>query len=245
MALIIPRSLEGGLSRVDPPARVLVVEDEEQIREMIRFALEKAGLAVTGVESGEEALDTVRRERPDLVLLDLMLPGVDGLEVCRRLRTDRETAGIPLIILSARDEEKDIVAGLEYGADDYLTKPFSPSILVARVRAVLRRRGTVAPAADRDTISAQDIALDRRRREVLVSGDRVDLTFTEFEILWLLAGNPGQVFTRARIVEGVRGMDAAITERAVDVRLVGLRRKLGAAADNIETVRGIGYRFAD
>jgi two-component system phosphate regulon response regulator PhoB len=179
------------------------------------------------------------------VVLDLMLPGIDGLEVCRRLRTDRETAGIPLIILSARDEEKDIVAGLEYGADDYLTKPFSPSILAARARAVLRRREAKAPAAGSETILAGGISLDRRRREVLVAGERVDLTFTEFEILWLLASSPGQVFTRSRIVEGVRGVDAEITIRAVDVRLVGLRRKLGAAAENIETVRGVGYRFAD
>ena len=212
---------------------------------MISFGLERAGYTVSSAGSGEEALAIVRRERPDLVVLDLMLPGIDGLEVCRRLRMDRETAGIPLIILSARDGEKDIVAGLEYGADDYLTKPFSPGILAARIRAVLRRRDAGDPAADRDTISAGDITLDRRRREVLVAGERVDLTFTEFEILWLLAGNPGQVFTRSRIVEGIRGADAAITVRAVDVRLVGLRRKLGAAAGSIETVRGVGYRFAD
>ncbi len=225
--------------------KVLVVEDEEPIREMIRIGLERAGHTVSGVESGEEALASVRREQPDLVILDLMLPGMNGLEVCRRLRTDRETAGIPLIIVSARDEEKDVVTGLEYGADDYLTKPFSPSILAARVQAVLRRREVGDPAADRDAISASGISLDRTRREVLISGERIDLTFTEFEILWLLAGHPGQVFTRSRIVEGVRGADTAITVRAVDVRLVGLRRKLGAAAGSIETVRGVGYRFAD
>jgi len=225
--------------------RVLVVEDEEPIREMIRYALERAGYAVHDAESGEEALAAVRRERPDLVVLDLMLPGIDGLEVCRRIRMDRESAELPLIILTARDGENDVVAGLENGADDYLTKPFSPSILAARVRAVLRRRDAGKPAAGRDTISAGEIVLDRNRREVLVSGARVDLTFTEFEILWLLAGSPGQVFTRSRIVECVRGADAAITVRAVDVRLVGLRHKLGATAGNIETVRGVGYRFAD
>jgi len=226
-------------------SRVLVVEDEETMREMISIGLERAGHTVSGVGSGEEALASVRRERPDLVVLDLMLPDIDGLEVCRLLRMDRETAGIPLIILSARDEEKDIVAGLEYGADDYLTKPFSPGILAARVRAVLRRREAGEPAAAGETISGGGIVLDRRRREVLVSGERVGLTFTEFEILWLLASSMGQVFTRSRIVEGVRGADAEITVRAVDVRLVGLRRKLGAAAENIETVRGVGYRFAD
>jgi two-component system phosphate regulon response regulator PhoB len=239
-------SLSPGLAdQAVSPGRVLVVEDEESIREMIGVGLERAGYAVSGAGSGEEALDVIRRGHPDLVVLDLMLPGIDGLEVCRRLRTDRETAGIPLIILSARDGEKDIVTGLEYGADDYLTKPFSPGILAARIQAVLRRRERGEPAPDRDTIAAGGIVLDRRRREVLVSGERVDLTFTEFEILWLLAGNPGQVFTRSRIVEGVRGADATITVRAVDVRLVGLRRKLGAAAGSIETVRGVGYRFAD
>jgi two-component system phosphate regulon response regulator PhoB len=228
-----------------PRRSVLVVEDEDSIRELICVGLERAGYKVSSAGSGEEALALIGRERPDIVVLDLMLPGIGGLDVCRRLRMDRETAGIPVIILSARDGEQDVVSGLEYGADDYLTKPFSPKILLARIRAVLRRRDVGESPADGSTIAAGDIALDRQRREVLVFGGRVELTFSEFEILWLLAGNPGRVFTRAQIVESIKGTDAAITVRAVDVRLVGLRRKLGAAAGSIETVRGVGYRFAD
>ena len=245
MDLRAPAHIPEESKRTGSPRSVLVVEDEESIREMISLGLERAGYTVSSAGDGEEGLALVRRERPDLVVLDLMLPGIDGLEVCRRLRAERETATLPLIILSARDAERDIVTGLELGADDYLTKPFSLGILAARIRAVLRRREGKDPAPDRETISAGQIVLDRRRREVLVAGERVDLTFTEFEILWLLAGNPGQVFTRSRIVEGLRGADASITVRAVDVRLVGLRRKLGAAAGCIETVRGVGYRFAD
>jgi len=240
----VPHSPEA-TDRTDPRRKVLVVEDEEPMRELICYGLEQAGHEVSGAGSGEEALAIVRREPPDLIVLDVMLPGINGLEVCRLLRMDQAASGIPVIILSARDGEKDIVGGLECGADDYLTKPFSPSVLAARVQAVLRRRQAVEPAAQRDSISAGGITLDRQRREVHIEGERVDLTFSEFEILWLLAGNPGQVFTRARIVEGVRGADAAITERAVDVRLVRLRRKLGAVAGSIETVRGVGYRLAD
>jgi two-component system phosphate regulon response regulator PhoB len=224
---------------------VLVVEDEEPILEMLRYGLEHFGFSVRCVGSGEEALAAVTQERPDLVLLDLMLPGIDGLEVCRRLKREKETSTIPIVILTARDSEADIVAGLEIGADDYLTKPFSPRVLSARLRAVLRRWEVGEPPGERTSIALGDIALDNERREVTVAGKRVDLTYTEFEIIWLLAGSPGKVFTRAHIVDAVRGSDAAITERAVDVRLVGLRRKLGAGAALIETVRGVGYRFSD
>lgn len=224
---------------------VLVVEDEEPILEMLRYGLERFGFSVHCVGSGEEALTAATHERPDLVLLDLMLPGMDGLEVCRRLKRDKETSTIPIVILTARDGEADIVAGLEIGADDYLTKPFSPRVLSARLRAVLRRWDVGEPQGERTLIAAGGITLDIERREVTVAGRRVDLTYTEFEIIWLLAGSPGRVFTRARIVDAVRGTDAAITERAIDVRLVGLRRKLGAAAARIETVRGVGYRFGD
>jgi two-component system phosphate regulon response regulator PhoB len=228
-----------------PRRTVLVVEDEEPILEMLRYGLERFGFSVRCVGSGEEALAATMRERPDLVLLDLMLPGMDGLEVCRRLKGSPETADIPIVMLTARDGEADIVAGLEIGADDYLTKPFSPRVLSARLRAVLRRWDLGEPQAERTSIAADGITLDKDRREVTVAGKRVELTYTEFEIIWLLAGSPGKVFTRARIVDAARGTDAAITERAIDVRLVGLRRKLGAAAARIETVRGVGYRFGD
>jgi len=228
-----------------PRRTVLVVEDDESILEMLRYGLERFGFSVHCVGSGEEALAAATRERPDLVLLDLMLPGMSGLEVCRRLKREKETSSIPIVILTARDTEADIVTGLEIGADDYLTKPFSPRVLSARLRAVLRRWEVGEPQAERTSIAVGGITLDKERREVTVAGKRVDLTYTEFEISWLLAGSPGKVFTRARIVDAIRGTDAAITERAVDVRLVGLRRKLGAAAARIETVRGVGYRFGD
>lgn len=228
-----------------PRRTVLAVEDEEPILEMLRYGLERFGFSVRCVASGEEALAAVAQNRPDLVLLDLMLPGMDGLEVCRRLKWDKQTGTIPIVILTARDSEADIVAGLELGADDYLTKPFSPRVLSARLRAVLRRWDLGESQGERTSVAVGAVALDRGRREVTVSGRRVELTYTEFEILWLLAGRPGKVFTRARIVDAVRGTDAAITERAVDVRLVGLRRKLGADAARIETVRGVGYRFGD
>jgi two-component system phosphate regulon response regulator PhoB len=225
--------------------KVLVVEDEESILELIRDSIGREGFAVATATSGEDALAAVRDESPDVILLDLMLPGISGLEVCRRLKSQPATADIPVLMLSARDGESDVIAGLEIGADDYLTKPFSPRILAARLRAALRRREGGASPAERTQVSAGGVALDRERREVTVDGVRVELTYTEFEILWLLAATPGRVFTRPRIVESARGADAGITERAVDVAIVRLRRKLGPAASRIETVRGVGYRFAD
>ncbi len=222
---------------------MLVVEDEESILELLRYNLDKAGFTVIPAGSGEDGLALARRRRPDLILLDLMLPGMDGLEVCRLLKKSKETEGIPVIMLTARGEEADIVTGLELGADDYLTKPFSPRVLLAHIRATLRRF-TAVPAA-RETLAAGGISLDRGRREASVSGHPVELTFTEFEVLWYLAGRPGMVFTRSQIVDAVRGADYPVTERAVDVQIVGLRRKLGEAGALIETVRGVGYRFRD
>jgi two-component system phosphate regulon response regulator PhoB len=222
---------------------VLVVEDEESILELLRYNLDKAGFSVIPAGSGEDGLALARRRRPDLILLDLMLPGMDGLEVCRMLKKGRETESIPIVMLTARGEEADIVAGLELGADDYLTKPFSPRVLLAHIRATLRRSSS--PPAARETLATGAIFLDRSRREAAVSGSAVDLTFTEFEVLWHLASRPGMVFTRSQIVDAVRGADYPVTERAVDVQIVGLRRKLGAAGILIETVRGVGYRFRD
>jgi len=224
---------------------VLAVEDEEPLLEVILEGLKRNGFTVDGVDSGEDALALISHSRPDLLLLDLMLPGMDGIEVCRLLKANPATAGIPVVMLTARDSEADIVRGLELGADDYLTKPFSLKVLAARLRAVLRRHRPGATAAGGDTISRGGIALDRSRREALVEGRQVDLTYTEFEILWLLASNPGVVHTRSRIVDSARGTEASITERAVDVRIVRLRRKLGSSSGNIETVRGVGYRFSD
>jgi len=181
---------------------------------------------------------------PDVVLLDLMLPGVNGLDVCRSLKKDANTATIPIVMVTAKGEESDIVTGLELGADDYVAKPFSMKILIARVRAVLRRKGE-PPADASATLQIRDLVIDPRRREVLVKGKPADLTFTEFGLLHFLAGRPGWVMTRDQIIDAVRGEDYAVTDRAVDVQIVGLRKKLGKCADCIETVRGVGYRFKE
>jgi two-component system alkaline phosphatase synthesis response regulator PhoP len=223
---------------------VLAVEDEEDILELVRYNLEKEGYRVTGVVSGEEALRRARSQPPDLIVLDLMLPGMDGLTVCRELKQDAKTRDLPIIILTAKGEEADIVAGLELGADDYVTKPFSPRVLLARVRVVLRRR-RAAPAADSDSLEIHEMVIHPGRHEVLVQGRPVDLTATEFRLLAFLARRPGWVFTRSQIVQGVQGEDYAVTERAVDVQIVGLRKKLGPAGSYIQTVRGVGYRLKD
>ncbi|MGB8993293.1 MAG: response regulator transcription factor [Desulfobaccales bacterium] len=223
---------------------ILVVEDEDDILELLRYNLAKEGFRVTGVVSGEEALRTARSQPPDLIVLDLMLPGMDGLTVCRELKQDAKTRETPIIMLTAKGEEADIVAGLELGADDYVTKPFSPRVLLARLRAVLRRH-VLPPAAAADALVLHDLTIHPGRHEVLVQGQPVDLTVTEFRLLHFLARRPGWVFTRAQIVQGVQGEDYAVTDRAVDVQIVGLRKKLGAAGAYIETVRGVGYRFKE
>lgn len=226
---------------------ILVVEDEEDILDLVRFNLEREGYRVTGVTTGEAGLEEAVRHGPDLVLLDLMLPGVDGLEICRRLRRDPQTAGVPVVMLTAKGEDADVVAGLEVGADDYVPKPFSPRVLIARVRAVLRRRRqqVEAPPGDDAVLRPFDLVIDPSRHETLAGDLRLDLTATEFKLLHFLARRPGRVYTRQQIVDGVKGDDYPVTDRAVDVQVVGLRRKLGARADYIETVRGVGYRFRE
>ncbi len=229
-----------------PRMRVLVVEDEEDILDLIKYNLAKEGYEVTGVTSGERGLLEAKKRPPDLLILDLMLPGIDGMEVCRALKNDPKTAAIPVLMLTAKSEESDIVAGLELGADDYITKPFSPKVLISRVRTAIRRR--TAAAVNRDetsVIRVHEIELHPGRHECRVKNKAVALTLTEFRILHFLARNAGWVFERDRIVEEVQGPDYPVTLRAVDVQIVGLRRKLGAAGKHIETVRGIGYRFRD
>jgi two-component system, OmpR family, alkaline phosphatase synthesis response regulator PhoP len=224
--------------------RILVVDDEPDILELVQYNLSKAQYDVVGVESGEEALVQVCTIPPDLIVLDLMLPGVDGLEVCKALKRDARTAAIPIVMLTARGEEADIVAGLELGADDYLTKPFSPRVLLARIRAVLRRHHT-EPVAEDAVITHHGLVLHPGRHEVLVEGQPVPLTLTEFRVLHLLARHPGWVFTRNQIIAAAQGADVSVTERAVDVHIVSLRRKLGTIGEAIETIRGVGYRLQE
>jgi two-component system alkaline phosphatase synthesis response regulator PhoP len=222
---------------------ILIVEDEGDILELLRYNLNREGFKVLEATSGEAALDIIRKDAPDLVLLDLMLPKIGGLEVCRRVRGDSDHKSVPIIMLTARGEEADIVAGLELGADDYMTKPFSPRVLLARIRAVLRRHETAIPGDD-EVLHIHDLVIHPGRHEVLVAGDPVVLTRTEFQVLHYLARRPGWVFTRYQIVDAVHGDDYAVTERSVDVQVVGLRKKLGDAGKYIETVRGVGYRFS-
>ena len=226
-----------------PKARILAVDDEEDILELVRYALTREGYDVIGVETGEACLKQARQKRPDLIVLDLMLPGIDGLDVCKALKADDHTHHIPIIMLTAKGEESDIVTGFNLGADDYITKPFSAKVLAARIKAVLRRRSE--PDEDENLIKRGNLVINRGRREVLAKGKPVTLTYTEFEILAHLARRPGWVFTRSQIVNAVKGEDYPVTERAIDVQIVGLRRKLGEAADCIETIRGVGYRFRD
>jgi two-component system alkaline phosphatase synthesis response regulator PhoP len=223
---------------------ILVVDDEEDILELVEYNLCKEGYIVSCVTTGEEALVHAREKKPDLIVLDLMLPGVDGLEVCRRLRSAADTARIPIVILTAKGEEADIVTGLELGADDYVTKPFSPRVLLARVRTVLRRNRAEVPS-ETDIVVTNEITIDPGRYIVRVDGKQVDLTLTEFRILHTLARRPGWVFTRYQLVEAARGEDTEVTDRSVDVHIVSLRRKLGRAGKYVETVRGVGYRFRE
>lgn len=223
---------------------LLVVEDDEDILELVAYNLVKAGYRVTRAATGSEALARVAEDPPDLVVLDLMLPETDGTEVCRRLKGDVNTSAIPVVMLTAKGEESDIVAGLELGADDYITKPFSPKVLLARIRAVLRRKEKGDADADA-VIRVHNLVIHPGRREVLLDGAPVDLTYTEFSVLHVLARRPGWVFTRYQIVDAVRGGDYDVTDRSVDVQIAGLRKKLGDAGDHIQTVRGVGYRLRE
>lgn len=226
-----------------PKDNILIVDDEEDVLELVRYNLDKEGYGIETAASGEQALTKAKTKLPGLIILDLMLPGIDGLEVCRQLKTDTKTKNIPIIMLTAKGEETDIVTGLELGADDYVTKPFSPKVLVARVRRVLQR--TIARDLEKAPVKIHELSIDPARREVLVNNKPVELTFTEFNILYTLVKRPGLVFTRYQIVDTIHGNDYLVTDRAVDVQIVSLRRKLGPCSKYIETVRGVGYRFKD
>lgn len=224
--------------------QVLVVDDEEDIRELVRFNLAGEGYQVKCTASGEAAIESIRAERPDLMVLDLMLPGINGFEVAKFIKENSQTRNIPIVMLTAKTKEADVLAGLEMGADDYVTKPFSPKILAARVKAVLRRKMAASPE-EIPAAKIHNLEVHRGRRKVLVDNKPVTLTYTEFGILDILVRRPGWVFTRSQLVDAVRGSQHPVTDRSVDVQVVGLRRKLGSSGVYIETVRGVGYRFRD
>lgn len=224
--------------------KITIIEDEEDISHLLVYNLEKEGYSVSAYESGEQGLAAIRADPPGLVLLDLMLPGMGGMDVCRSMKQDAATQGIPVIIISAKGEESDIVAGLELGADDYLPKPFSPKILLARIRTVLRRV-TQPIAGKSEVIEVDDLRLDPGKFIASIKGVPVEITAGDFRLLHFLAGHRGWVFTRYQIVDAIRGEGYVVTERAIDVQVAGLRKKLGEHGHYIQTVRGVGYRFKD
>jgi two-component system phosphate regulon response regulator PhoB len=223
--------------------RILVVDDEPDLLELVRVNLRQAGYEVETAEAGREALDCLKRSLPDLMVLDLMLPDLSGTEVCRRVRQDPEISHLPIVMLTAKADEVDRVVGLELGADDYVTKPFSPRELTLRVRAVLRRR---APeATPQKSLQHGALRIDPERHRCFVEGEEVVLTAKEFDLLRSLMERPGRVMTRDQLLDDVWGTDIAVTSRTIDTHLKRLREKLGKASDLIETVRGVGYRFAE
>ncbi len=224
---------------------ILIIEDDSDIRELMKHNLTREGFRVSESPDGPDGLARSRSGAFDLILLDLMLPGINGLEICRQLKANPQTAGTPVIMVTAKGSESDIVQGLEMGADDYVVKPFSPRLLVARVKAVLRRREAPGGADEEGVIKVADLEIHTGRHEIRIGHKPVELTLSEFQILRLLASKPGWVFTRYQIVDNVKGDDYPVTDRSVDVQIVGLRKKLGSSGKLIETVRGVGYRFAD
>ncbi|MCH2205394.1 MAG: response regulator transcription factor [Lentisphaerales bacterium] len=227
--------------------KIMVVDDEADIRELIRFNLEKEGFEVVSVSDGETALEEARLRQPDLILLDVMLPGIDGVEVCFKLKSDVAFKSIPIVMLSAKSDESDQLVGLKIGADDYLVKPFSPKVLVAKIGAILRRGDVVSSSSvdEEPVIRFKGLYMNPNDFSVSYKEAPLKLTAVEYKILYFLARKPGRVYTRERIIEQVRGDDVIITGRTVDVHILSLRRKLGDAADLIETVRGIGYKVQE
>jgi two-component system phosphate regulon response regulator PhoB len=223
---------------------IWVIEDEEDIMALIFYTLAKEGFTVVGFSSGEEMLAKYEAGHPDLFILDVMLPGIDGFTICKRIKNNQRTNLHPVIMLTAKGEDGDIVVGLNLGADDYITKPFSPRVLVARVKAVLRRRREQSPGEPREEmVSHGDLTIDLTRHEIRVAGTPLPLTATEFRILTFLANKPGWVFSRNQIIRAVHDGNTAVTDRTVDVQIVALRKRLGTSQNCIETVRGIGYKF--
>lgn len=225
---------------------VLIVEDEREIAELMQFNLKRAGFDTDVAHRGREALDRIRKTPPDVVVLDLMLPDLDGLEICRRIRANDETRRVGVVMVTAKGDESDVVAGIELGADDYVCKPFSPRVLVARVKAVLRRSGEVQPSSGRRLELVEGrLVVDTERHVTLIDGKSIELTLTEFGMLNFLVQRPGFVRTRDQIIAAVHGRNVVLSSRTVDVHMTALRRKMGDLGALIETVRGVGYRFAE
>ena len=224
--------------------KILIVEDEKDIHELIAYNLNQEGYALVSAFTGDEALEKAISESPDLILLDIMLPIMNGLDVCRELKANNKTALIPIIMLTAKNEDVDIVTGLELGADDYITKPFSPRVLIARLRAILRRNES-SKDSDSKIIHLADLTIDEGRHEVLLDKKLVNLTLTEYQILLILAKRPGWVFSRAQLIDDLREGHHVITDRAIDVQITNLRKKLGQFGKYVETVRGVGYRMRE
>jgi two-component system phosphate regulon response regulator PhoB len=233
------------MSTATSAQRILIIEDEPDITEILKYNLEKNHYQVATADTGEAGLATARETLPDLILLDLMLPGIDGLEVCRKLREDPRTRDLLIIMLTAKGTEADVVVGLTLGADDYITKPFSTSELMARIKAVLRRAEPREDEGDKESLQAGPITIDLRRHNVQVDGDALELTLSEFKLLSFLVKKKGRVFTRDQLLDAVVGPDVFVTARNIDVHVAALRKKLGKYGGYIVTVRGVGYRFEE
>tara|TARA_Y100001970_G_C14055256_1_gene761203 strand:+ start:205 stop:900 length:696 start_codon:yes stop_codon:yes gene_type:complete len=221
---------------------ILIIEDEKDIAELLEYNLGVGEYYTYVANNGETGLKVARKQNPDLILLDLMLPGIQGLDVCRIIKTDEDTKNIPIVMLTALGQEENIVKGLESGADDYITKPFSFKILLARIKSVLRR-GKLEEQDLNKEIKIFDVTIKPRTREVIISNAFIELTFTEFQILHLLSSHPGWVFTRYQIIDKIRGDNYSVTDRSIDFQIVGLRKKMGESGSLIQTIRGVGYRF--
>lgn len=225
-------------------SKIVVIEDEPDIIEVVSYNLKREGYAVIPVTRGDEGLNTVRSESPQLVILDLMLPGLDGLSICQQMKSDPMVRDIPIIMVSAKGEESDVVIGLELGADDYLAKPFSPRELLARVKAVLRR-GPAQEDQGKERIAIKELVIDLARHEASLAGEPVTLTATEFKLLYQLASQPGRAFTREQLLNRVVGQGVVVVDRNIDVHIRALRKKLGDSSRMIQTIRGVGYRLVE
>lgn len=234
------------MRRVGPSKKtILVVDDEADIRDLLRYNLEQEGYLVDIAEDGQRALDKISQQKPDLILLDLMIPGVSGLDLCKHMKKHSHLETVPIIMISAKSSETDVIVGLELGADDYITKPFSPKEVVARVKAIFRRFDEKRSAEPPKELIFEDLRMDLSRYEVKVEGKEVRLTSTEFKILQCLLGRPGHVFTRDELIDFALGKEISVVDRTIDVHITNLRKKIGRFGAYIESIRAVGYRFKD